>query len=478
MNKNVELIKNTIIIFFGKVCTQFISILLLPLYTSKLTTEEYGIVDVLSTYIFLLVPIITLELQQSVFRFLIDVRKDNKSKSTILTNSLILTFFQILLSIIVFGIINIFYSINYVVYLEMNIIANILSSFALQIARGLGDNKSYTIGSSISALVNIISNLVFILVFNMKVEGMLLSMFIGNLICCMYIFVNLKVYKEINLKLFSTKVSKKLLKYSIPLIPNSISWWIVSISDRMIISNLLNMSSNGIYAVANKFTTLFSGIYTIFNLSWSEAASKSLNDEDRDEFYSNTINNVSLLFSTICCIFVAALPFIFNIMVGAEYKSAYLYLPILLLGSLFNIIVGLYGSIYIALKNTKKISNSTILAAIINIVLNVLLIKYIGLYAAAISTVIAYFVIMIYRHIDINKQIKLKINLKKFCFILLFYIIISIVYYINNLFFNTLSLILSVIVSYVLNKKIICNLIKKTIEKGKVLLENYNILTK
>ena len=74
--KNKELIKNSVILIVGKFCTQFITFLLLPLYTFKLSTSEYGIVDLITTYVALLVPVITFQLEMAIFRFLIDFRND------------------------------------------------------------------------------------------------------------------------------------------------------------------------------------------------------------------------------------------------------------------------------------------------------------------------------------------------------------------------------------------------------------------
>ena len=87
MNKKKQLAKNTIIIFFGRVCTQLISFFLLPLYTSYLATKEYGTVDLIQTYVTLLVPIITLELEMSIFRFLIDSRKSEKETNKLINES-------------------------------------------------------------------------------------------------------------------------------------------------------------------------------------------------------------------------------------------------------------------------------------------------------------------------------------------------------------------------------------------------------
>ena len=474
VKKQFELIKNTLIILFGKMCTQFASFLLLPLYTTKLTTEQYGIVDVITTYVFLIVPVITLELQQSAFRFLIEARKDEKRKKDIVSNIMILSFLQIVLFIIIYQIVCRFAKIDYQYYLAINVISTILSSVSLQIARGLGDNKVYAIGSAISAITNIALNVILIVAFNFAVRAMLISLFIGNMFCVIYIYVKMKLYKYIQLSSFSKRDSKEMLRYSIPLVPNSVSWWVVSVSDRTIINVFLGMAANGLYAVANKFTTIFSGIYMIFNLSCSESASVHINEKDRDEFFNSVINNVIKIFSCLCCCVVAAMPFIFNILIKEDYKDSYYYIPILFIGALFNIIVGLYGSIYIALKKTDKISTSTIIAAIINILTNLVFIKYIGLYAASISTAIAYLVIMIYRHLDIKKYINIKLEYRSIMYTFLILVLLMFMYYYNNIYINCISLIIAITYSLVTNRNSIRIVIKESKKKIENIIEKNN----
>lgn len=76
MSRSKELVKNTAILTIGKMCTQFVSFLLLPLYTALLSTEEYGIVDLFTTYIALILPLVCWQLDQGIFRFMIDCRED------------------------------------------------------------------------------------------------------------------------------------------------------------------------------------------------------------------------------------------------------------------------------------------------------------------------------------------------------------------------------------------------------------------
>ena len=80
MSSEKEYVKNTVILLIGKFCTQFISLLLVPLYTHYLIAKDYGTIDLLQTYITLFVPILTLKLDSAIFRFLVDRRNVDKDK--------------------------------------------------------------------------------------------------------------------------------------------------------------------------------------------------------------------------------------------------------------------------------------------------------------------------------------------------------------------------------------------------------------
>ena len=206
---------------------------------------------------------------------------------------------------------------------------------------------------------------------------MVLSMAIANGLGALYLFIKLKLYKYFNKKLIDKKLIKSMVKYSAPLVPNSLSWWIVSVSDRSIISVVLGAASNGIYAISNKFPTLLSSVFAIFNMSWCESATLHINSEDRDEFFSDICNTVVKLFSSLGVGMIACMPFVFPLLINSSYNEAFIYIPILAVGVVFNVGVSLYSSIYIAKKMTKQVASTSVMGAIINIVVNVLLIKFI-----------------------------------------------------------------------------------------------------
>lgn len=467
MNKKKQLAKNTMIIFLGKVCTQLISFFLLPLYTGYLATSEYGKVDLITTYVTLLVPLITLELEMSIFRWLVDSRKDKDKTKELISNNFSVLGIGLTIFTILYLIVTSFWHLEYRWLILVDIIICTISGNFLQIARGFGKTVDYSISCILTGLTTILSNIVLIVFMGMKADGMIISMALANGVCSLYLFLRLKLYKMINPKLTNKKLIKEMNAYSIPLIPNGVSWWIVNVSDRTIIKVVLGSAANGLYAVSNKFPTILSSLLGIFNLSWSESAALHIDSPDRDEFFSDICNTVVKLFTSLGVGMIACMPFIFPILINFKYDEAFYYIPILVLGSVFNVLICLYSAIYIAKKMTKQVASTSVIGAIINILINVVLIKYIGLYAASISTAISYFVMMIYRHIDLKKYINIKFEKNLLLKTILIYTFAIIIYYQRNILFDIISLIIVVIYCFSLNK----NLLKSTLYslKNKIL---------
>lgn len=452
MNKKKQLAKNTIIIFFGRVCTQLISFFLLPLYTSYLATKEYGTVDLIQTYVTLLVPIITLELEMSIFRFLIDSRKNEKETNKLISNNFFILGISLSIFSILYIIVSSFVTIPYRWLILVDIIVCVLSGNFLQVARGFGNTLDYAISCILTGLTTVISNIILICFVHMQAEGMIISMALANFICSLYLFIRLKLYSKINFKIVDFKQIKEMYKYSLPLIPNGISWWIVNVSDRSIISIVLGASANGLYAISNKFPTIISSLTGVFNLSWSESAALHINSSDRDEFFSDITNTILRLFMALGVGMLACMPFVFPILIDVKYNDAYNYIPFLVLGTVFNVAICLYSQVYLAKKLSKQVASTAIVGAIINILINVIFIKQIGLYAAAISTMISYFVMMVYRHFDLKKYVNIKIEKKLIIESIIIYTFTLLIYYQKSIILHAICLLIVCIYAFITNK--------------------------
>jgi len=453
MNKKKQFAKTTIIIFFGKVCTQLISFFLLPLYTAYLATEEYGIVDLIQTYVTLFVPIITMELEMSIFRYLIDSRGKEKDTKTLISNDFYVLLISLTLFSILYFIITSFISIPFRFIIWIDIVVCVLSGNFLQVARGFGQTLDFSISCILTGLTTVISNIFLICYVGMQAEGMIISMALANFVCSLYLFIRLKLRSKIDFKLVDHKLLKEMYKYSIPLVPNGISWWIVNVSDRSIVSFVLGASANGLYAISNKFPTIISSLTGIFNLSWSESASLHINSPDRDEFFSDIANTVMKLFVALGVGMIACMPFVFPIMIHSKYNGAYNYIPPLVLATVFNVAICLYSQIYLAKKMSKQVASTTIMGAIINILINVVFIKFIGLYAACISTAISYFIMFFYRHIDLKKYMNIQYEKGFFLKSFLIFLFAIGLYYYNHFYTNLLSLIVVCIYAFLTNRK-------------------------
>lgn len=460
MNKKKELAKNTVIIFLGKVCTQLISFFLLPLYTGYLSTKQYGTVDLIQTYVRLLVPLITIELEMGVFRFLIDARGKEKDTKEVMTNNFTILFLSLTLFSVVYLIVTQFIEVDYRFLILFDVFICTITGNLLQVARGFGKTLDYSIACIITGASTVLLNILLIVFCGMRVEGMVISMSMTNGLGALYLFIKLKMYKYYKREYFDKSLIKKMVKYSAPLVPNSLSWWIVSVSDRSIVSAVLGTAANGVYAISNKFPTLLSSIFAIFNMSWCESATLHINSEDRDEFFSDICNTVVKLFTSFGVGLIACMPFIFPILINSKYDEAFIYIPILALGVVFNVGVSLYSSIYIAKKMTKEVASTSVMGAVINIVVNILLIKYIGLYVMAFSTMISYFIMMMYRHFDLKKYLNIKYEKGIFIKTILIFTVAIFLYYQRNVYLDILNLVLVSLYAVILNKEFLMSTYK------------------
>lgn len=462
MGRSKELAKNTFIIFLGTICTKLITFFLLPLYTGILSTKEYGIIDLLNTIISLMIPIVTFQVEQAVFRELIESRKNKNRTIEVISNGIISVCLQCIIYVVLFEILLSFIKSEYKIFLVLNLLANIFSSLFLQISRGIGDNKTYSIGSFISAFVTIIFNIIFLVIFNFRVNGILLGTLIGQVVCFLYLFFKLKLYNKIKISKYNFQIVKKLWNYSLPLIPNSISWWVFTSSDRLIVSAFLGLSMNGVLSAASKFSSMYTIIYNVFDRSWIESISLHINDLDIEEYFNNMFNKMIKIFASILIFLISIMPFVYPIMVNESYYFGYNLVPILLIASLFNVIQGLIVVIYAAKKDTKSIAKTSMAAALLNIIIHFLLIRFIGLYAAAFSTFGAYFTIAMYRLFDVRKRyLKIRFDKRVLIKIAIILLIEIITYYINNIYLNIIAIIFVIINIITMNKDVIMFVIEK-----------------
>jgi O-antigen/teichoic acid export membrane protein len=414
MNKRSrELAINTAILGIGQLVPKLVALIIMPLLTAYLSTDEYGTYDLVLSVASLLIPLMTLQIQQAVFRYLL-VNLEKKSKEEYVTSALlyVVVSSMVILSI-VFFIMTLFRvpsrtSMLICLFFFSETIYTLLG----QIIRGLGNNIKFSIGVIVYASSNLLFIIIFIVVLKLGLYGVIASTALGYLCSSIYMFFCTEIICYASWKSFSIKNVKKLLAFSVPIVPSSIALWVVNLSDRILIIEFLGTSANGIYAVANKIPTLYNSVYNVFNLAWTETASRVSDDGEPAEYYSNLFKNLFNFLIGSMLLMVAVTPLVFIFLVKGNYGTAIKQVPILYFGAFFGSFVNYYSGIYIALKRTKQVGVSSIFGAILNLIINFSFINEIGLYASSISTVISFLVIVLYRAYDLNKVIKIRYDIK------------------------------------------------------------------
>ena len=249
-----------------------------------------------------------------------------------------------------------------------------------------------------------------------------------------------------------------MVKYSFPLVPNSIGWSIINISDRLLITFFIGTGANGIYAMANKFPNIINTFSGFFFTAFKENASKAIKKDNYKNYYDNIQEIVHKAFITISILLITGVPFIFNIFINKAYIQAYDYIPILVIALYYGNMSGFYGSLFVAFKETKIIGRSTIVGALINLGINLLLIKFMGIYAAAISTLISNYVVNWYRKKKINNFFELG-HIKYYYTSIILLFLLSGLFYFKLFIVNVISIVLAIIYSFVANKNLIKDII-------------------
>ena len=452
MNTSKQLAKNTFIIFLGKAFTQLLSFFLLPLYTAILSTEDYGFADFVFTIGSLIVPIMIFQLDAGLFRALIDIR-DNRQKIKDTTVAVFcLSFLFCCIYSIVYIIMCEYISIrfNYLIlfYVQTAVALNLI----LQFYRGTGNVLIYSALCCVNGFSTICANVLFLLLFKMGIAGMILAYVFGQSVAFFVGFV--KFFIEFKDCKFNIRLRKTvcILRYSIPLIFNSVSWWIMNASDRIVIISIMGLEYNGIYAVANKFSSVMFSAYSIFNLSWTEIVSTKYVNSGIDKEIINLNKKINIAILYVCGLSISSMYIIYPLLIDESYMDGFYYIPILITAVYFNCLGAQLGGLLVARKESKIIAVTSVIGAVLNILINVMLIRFIGLYAAAGSTLFSFGVMYFMRRISLRDELGM-IVIKEYIVPLLLFGIGVIVFYFNENAISTLFFFIYVIVMMYTYKK-------------------------
>lgn len=443
--EHLELKKNIIIIAIANLGSKGIIFFLAPLYSFFLTTAEYGTMDIISTTISLLFPILCFDIFEATFRYTSDSHYVGKK---VLNTSLAVCIPVILICAIVIPISTFASDNNYFFWAtSLCVCLSGLNSVLAQYLRGKHKIKLFAFSGVVSAISMLLFTGVFLIFLKRGLEGWTIAYCLSRLVEFTYLILADRNYKDITIRSIETKYLREFIKYSLPLMPTTIMWWIMNMSDRYMIAGMIGISATGIYAVAAKIPSFLSIFENIFYQAWQTTAIKEAEDEHRDIVFSTVFQNYMIVMLVgLMGLLIISKPIVVFLF-DTAFHDAWLYLPPLMVGVVVHALSGNLGSLYTVFKNTKGALISSFLGATANITLNFIMIPFMGIMGAALTTLVGYAVTLIYRWKDVKRFVNISINVNGTSIICVIMAIQLILYYFdsNLLFCIRIVLLLAVL---------------------------------
>lgn len=408
MNRYRKLIGNSVVFAIGNLGSKLIAFLLVPFYTFVLTKEQFGTVDIITTSLNLLLPLITLSVFDSVFRFALDGKQNHDE---IFFNGLVISTVGAILGTLIIPILLIL-KIPMPIYSYVLLVSSAFLNLFLNFARSIGQVKSFALAGILGTIITAVSNVILLYFFQQGVAGYLLSMIIANVSVIGYLAIVTKTWTRINFATIDKKIITSMIKFSVPLIPNAFSWWINSSADKYFILFFIGASANGIYAVASKIPTLLNIVNQIFFQSWQISAVEEFESSDASAFYTKTFNHfLSFQFIGMAGIILILKP-LMSVVVSPVYFISWKYIPFLLLTVVYSSLSGFLGTTYTASKKTVGIFLTTMAGAIANILFGFLFVPVFGLQGASFAGCLSFGIVLLIRLFDTRKFMPIHLDIK------------------------------------------------------------------
>lgn len=407
--KYKALISDTVVFAIGSLGSKLVLFLLLPLYTNFLTDKEYGIADLVFSAAQFLVPVLSLVVYNAVLRFAIS--KEYKHEDVLLVGLLVVLAGG-LVSVLITPVIGLYGAISeWRWYLCSYVIFNMLVIVEGNYLKAINKNKLFAFINIMQTVMIAVLNIIFLVKFDMGIKGYLIASIVAHASMSVFAFFAGGMFKTLKIARIDWSLTKKMLVFSIPLILNDVSWWAIYSANKVMIEAMLGAAALGAYTVASKIPALINVCTTIFSQAWNLSAVRDMETDNDTNFYSHIFYIYSvLLFGACIAINLIIKPFM-SLYIGDAFFDSWKYVPLLLVGAAFTAITSYFGAFYVALKKSTNNMITTLISAVINILLNLVLIRGLGIWGAVIASATAYFVVSVIKMLDILRFIKIKINM-------------------------------------------------------------------
>lgn len=461
MAENKKSLSGLFLIYsIGNISSRLINFALVFVTTFFLSREEVGNYDLLLVTMSLVTPLVTLQLTDAVLRWLLEDQSIKIRKDIISSISLVMLGSFFVLGLTLF-ILNQMSTIPYSLELFALILLQSLFLINQQFVRGIGDNRTYVASGIWYSLLYALLAIVSLSVLHLKVEGLIYANILAILLINFYVLIKNNVFQYFSLDHIKTEFIKRLLQYSLPLIPNSLSWWAISSLNRYLILFFLGVGANGLFAISYKIPTILVVFNSIFLLSWQEKAITTFNEEDKSRYYSETHDKYLNLIFGLGLLVVAFNKLLMRISVSSDFLEAWKYTPLLVIGVVFSALSGFFGSIYLSEKKTTNLLTSSILGGLVTGITAYLALPLIGLQGASLSVMLGYLVLYGIRLFGLKTRLGIAINQRQLFIQLLFIGIASFLSFVELPWVELGNIVLCSFLAWWTNRKVFQELFER-----------------
>ncbi len=391
--------------------TKILSFLLVPLYTSVLTTAEYGTYDLATNTISLLIPIFTQNVVDGVLRFTLDKDADKGEVLGIGLKHFLLSLVPAVAILAVNAVGGFLPQLTALAPLVLLMyVSQALSSILIYHVQGLNRFGDIAVSSVICSGLIIACNIVFLLPLHLGLTGYFLANIIGPLIQTAYLAVRIRFSGE-RIVCGDKTLEHDMFAYSRPLIANNIAWWVNNVSDRYVVTFFCGVDVNGIYSVASKIPTILSTVQSIVSQAWTISAVTEYDPEDKDGFFANMYAGYNCAMTILCSLIIACNMLLARILYANDFFAAWQYAPFLTISVVFGALAGYIGGILAAAKDSKQFARSSVWGAVANIALNLATVPFVGPIGSAAATLISYWLTWFLRVRVLKKYIRMRMTL-------------------------------------------------------------------
>ncbi|MCD7998285.1 MAG: oligosaccharide flippase family protein [Clostridiales bacterium] len=408
--KKDTLAKNTVIYFIGTFGSKILSFLLLPLYSNYLTQGQYGDYDLINTIIQIATPAVTLMLDNAMYVYLLSAEKNDRKREDLIAYAVKTLMVNSVIAIGICTVVGYFQPIEYMILAAMWLISISFYSVWSSICRGLNQARLYAfVGVVITAII-LIGNIVGLLVLHLDYIALMISNIVAQVAAVLIIEIKTHVFKYARKGHPSKVLKKELLRYTVPLLPNQVSWWVINASDRLVLNYTWGAAANGLYAMASKIPSILSIIHNIFSMSWSDVILSAEDIHDIEKDTEKIYNSYIQITVGVSIVLICSNQLIFRYIIRGNFVEGYHYTYFLYVANVFNAMASSLGAYYGYFKKSASVGVSTVVAAIINAGINMLFINKYGIQVAAISTFCSFGAMWLIRLYGLRKLVTIKMH--------------------------------------------------------------------